>query len=439
MILGMSDAVEILRNLPLEAFEAPQPNDAWARCPLASVSDGTLVQSVAAAIARPKIQIDSSFLLHAPLELLARAWHLQHLPPNKREAARRRVAEIAVRYAGSGHEIESRPKEYPDTDHALSEACTALRTGDADTVDAALLFLLPRISVEHLRSSLADEILPSLASAAHAPILLMMLPIGASRFPGASALLRSPLRALSLHADLRLTWMETARSSATGDAPGLFDCLAAPLHIQSPEESIAPTMLAVERDGYAARLLAPSTSAVAVRDAKRILLRVAALSMLRDDPAHAPYGWTHCFTLPHSILSLTDVVSDTVRAVRIAATHALGFRATLGHTRLVYPYAPEPRLDSSLLGLEPASAAAVAYHSVGDRRRSLRTQLIECAAAHADAHLVKYTMACLTACDQDPDESSLYLAAAAYLGAWWAAATSAIGCHGARTSGARVG
>jgi hypothetical protein len=124
--------------------------------------------------------------------------------------------------------------------------------------------------------------------------------------------------------------------------------------------------------------------------------QVAALSMLQDDPAHAPYGWTHCFTLPHSILSLTDVVSDTVRAVRIAATHALGFRATLGRTRLVYPYAPEPRLASSLLDLEPADVAAVAYHAVGDHGRSLRTQLIECAAVHADAHLVTYTMACLT-------------------------------------------
>ena len=144
----MNDAVEILRNLPLEVFEAPQPNDAWARCPLASVSDGTLVQSVAAAITRPKLQIDSSFLLHAPLELLARAWHLQHLPPNRQEAARRRIAEIAVRYAGNGPEIESRPKAYPDTGHALSEACAALRAGNADAVDAALLFLLPRCSRE---------------------------------------------------------------------------------------------------------------------------------------------------------------------------------------------------------------------------------------------------------------------------------------------------
>jgi hypothetical protein len=33
--------------------------------------------------------------------------------------------------------------------------------------------------------------------------------------------------------------------------------------------------------------------------------------------------------------------------------------------------------------------------------------------------LAKYTMACLIAVDRDPEESALYLAAAAYLGAWW--------------------
>jgi hypothetical protein len=45
--------------------------------------------------------------------------------------------------------------------------------------------------------------------------------------------------------------------------------------------------------------------------------------------------------------------------------------------------------------------------------------LVERAAIHADAHLVKYTTACLLAADRDPQEASLYLAAAAYLGAWW--------------------
>jgi hypothetical protein len=38
---------------------------------------------------------------------------------------------------------------------------------------------------------------------------------------------------------------------------------------------------------------------------------------------------------------------------------------------------------------------------------------------HADAHLAKYTMGCLIAAARAPDIARLYLAAAAYLGAWW--------------------
>lgn len=92
----MDDAVKLLRALPLDVFETPKPDDAWARCSLATASEAILIQSVAASIACPKVQINSSFLLHAPLELLARAWVLQYLPAHKREDARRRIAEIAV-------------------------------------------------------------------------------------------------------------------------------------------------------------------------------------------------------------------------------------------------------------------------------------------------------------------------------------------------------
>ena len=41
------------------------------------------------------------------------------------------------------------------------------------------------------------------------------------------------------------------------------------------------------------------------------------------------------------------------------------------------------------------------------------------AAAHEDAHLAKYTLACLQLTETDPDFAHGYLAAAAYLGAWW--------------------
>jgi hypothetical protein len=42
------------------------------------------------------------------------------------------------------------------------------------------------------------------------------------------------------------------------------------------------------------------------------------------------------------------------------------------------------------------------------------------AAVHEDAHVVKYTLACLAAAERDRAQRSLYMAAAASLAAWWA-------------------
>ena len=50
------------------------------------------------------------------------------------------------------------------------------------------------------------------------------------------------------------------------------------------------------------------------------------------------------------------------------------------------------------------------------------TDIATAAAVHHDAHLVKYTLACLDAAAADPPERRLYVAAAASLVAWWAAA-----------------
>lgn len=415
----MDDFSALLRALPLEVFETPKSDDAWARCPLAAASDAILVHSVAAAISPPKVQISSSFLLHAPLELLARTWLLSRVARSRRDQARRRIAEIGARYATEGREIESEPKEYSDSRTALSELEEALRAGDAEVLDRAVLFLAPRISFERFRATLADRILPLLGAAGHAPILLMMLNDPAVRFPGSNKLLRSPLRALALEANRRLTWMEAPEQAEQRCVPSLFDALAAPEPRAASSTSIAPTMLAVERDGYAARLLGAATTDMSALTARRILLRVAALSMLLDDPVHAPYGWTHCFTLPQAILSLEDVASDVTRAIRLAATYVLGFRATLGRVPLKYSYVSKPRVPSTSHHQAPADSAAAVFNAGTEQHESIRARLIERAAAHADGHLVKYTMACLVAADQDPQESSLYLAAAAYLGGWW--------------------
>ena len=50
---------------------------------------------------------------------------------------------------------------------------------------------------------------------------------------------------------------------------------------------------------------------------------------------------------------------------------------------------------------------------------SIVARLAGHAAAHPDAHLAKYTVACLDAASADPEAAHVYRAAAAFLGAWW--------------------
>jgi len=52
----------------------------------------------------------------------------------------------------------------------------------------------------------------------------------------------------------------------------------------------------------------------------------------------------------------------------------------------------------------------------------VRAALASAASAHHDAHVVKYTLACLDAADADPSHGRLHLAAAASLIGWWARA-----------------
>jgi hypothetical protein len=92
--------------------------------------------------------------------------------------------------------------------------------------------------------------------------------------------------------------------------------------------------------------------------------------------------------------------SDSVAAVSIAATFVVGFRAAMSAAPLGddVPVAP------------PAETV---------------TELVTHAATHPDAHLVKYTLACLDAAAWDPDRAGLYLSAAARLGRCWRATQSA--------------
>jgi hypothetical protein len=214
------------------------------------------------------------------------------------------------------------------------------------------------------------------------------------------------------------------RSAAGPPSGDLADRLLTPTDAGDPGSNfIYPTMSLVERAGLAAELLDAPTRGLAVADARRELLRVAAWSMLQDDPAHAPYGWSHCLTMPQATLGIAPAASRPDRAIAVAATYVLGFRSTIGACTLEPTWAPEPvaGLDvETFADAGPQAAAATVWHaddaSIGPLVRRLATN----AAAHHDAHLAKYTLACIDATRDDPGAGRLYLAAAAHLAGVWA-------------------
>jgi hypothetical protein len=358
---------------------------------LADLSDPQLVVATAHAIVNPKTARASSFTLHAPMELLARAALLPLTPLPSRDLMRLRIALIAAEYA-EGEEIPRPVPAFSSEREAVEALISALRGADPDLADLAITSLADNMSVHDICAVLADEIAPCLGAAAHVPILLAGLPDACASFGNLSGLLRAPIRALAAEGRARLTWQGTVEASKDGP-DSLFEALAHPPHVASPHIFIVPTMLSVEANGFAASLLGKATQNLSADSARRELSRLAALAMLQDDPEQAPYGWSHCLTMPRGALALADYARDPSRGVRAAATYVLGFRATLGKVRLQEDLTLEPQLNVA--------------------------SLVARAASYPDAHLAKYTHACLISAAEDPPSRALFLAAADFLGNWW--------------------
>jgi hypothetical protein len=179
----------------------------------------------------------------------------------------------------------------------------------------------------------------------------------------------------------------------------------------------------VDASGIAAEILGPVIDArVDPGAAGRDLLRLAAASMLQDDPRYAPYGWTHCLTLAQAATGVAEATPRPARAVAVAATHVVGFRAALSTGPISAEYSPEPVPDAARDALDapPTIAAAAVHQATGVELDEVVTEVATRAALHPDAHVAKYTLACFDAAAADPAHHRLYLAAAAYLGAWWA-------------------
>ena len=364
----------------METMPASSPPD---------LSDDELFDLAAGAVSRPKSEPADSFRLHAPLELLARRTLLDRVDPARRHQARDRILWVADTYAKSG---------------GPSRAADDYTPAPPDP----------------------DAMVASLAAAGHASIFCSLLPRVAERHPSAISLLRPLAIELERYPDWKVEWVDASPLRGAGDEDALTRALLATPRLGLPgSDFIFPIVHQVDANDVARSVVEPVVGAgTDLAAAARVLARVAAWSMLQDDPAHAPYGWTHCLTLPQALANIAHTTRNPTRAVAIAATHTVGFRAALSSADVIPGYAPDPVEVDWLAALDasPQAAAAAVHHAPAAAVAEITTELATRAALHTDAHVVKYTLACFDAGEADPGHARLFLSAAAYLHGWWAQA-----------------
>ncbi len=434
---------------------------------LAAITDHALVSACAAVIDRPKAAPPDSFVLHAPLELMARAGLLARVAPDARDAARRRLVRFAATYAAAGPSADEPPLPAlleagraeavavrpvssggdgvastvvtggPAVDGEPSVGSTsppwsaaeataglvaAITAGDLDAAGAAARALAGVVGTEDLVAALVDLVAPSLAAAAHGGIFLNQLRsfAGAPAAPGVANMARE----LARHPDWRLTWFEgldlaasaapLSRGPGRGPAPaGVAGPARCELHL--PDHAPHRVERAGGRGAHAgARRRGPGGG---------IPLPAAGGGAVHG-PGRPRRGALRLEPLPHhaprSALGGHSVVPPRRRARRRRHLRPR-LPGDAGHRR------PRPALGAgrppvdtfAALDGPPDLAAAGAWHAVAADRAEVASLLAGRAAAHEDAHLAKYTLACLQLADADPAFAHGYLAAAAFLGAWW--------------------
>jgi hypothetical protein len=401
-------------------IEPDDMHDEYDRLAFADLSDAQLFDRAARVVAIPKQDVANSFVLHAPLELMARRLLLPLVAPHYRRAVRERMLWVAASYERAGAAIEPPPEApYDSVEDARRALLGALEAGDLDGLDAAASQFLQQATLDQVMT-IAGPTVRLLAAAGHAPIGFFLASRLATTTRSSLALLRPTFRELARAPQLRVEWLDEA-ADPTGDAPSFIAALAQTPQLGLPgSDFIFPIVHQVDADGLARAVINESIPAD-VTLATAATLRVAAHSMLQDDPTYAPYGWTHCLTLPHAIFEIIPWLPDAHAAAAVAATYVVGFRAAAGRSALDVDWTPEPVSMNLLDALEagPQAAAAAWYHESDAARSEALPVLIGSAASHEDAHLAKYTLACLAAAERDRAQRSLYLAAAAALAAWW--------------------
>lgn len=390
-------------------------------------TDQQLIARTAVTIGVPRAEVLGdrfSFVLHAPLELLARAALLPLVAPDSRDGARSRIVALGQAYDRSGPPVsEAREQRFPSLEAAADTLARAVADGDRDATDAAAAWLGAHARADELPALLGAVFLPSLGAAGHANIYLALLGRTQPRgLPG--QMLRHPADALVSDSPrgIRVPEMTDAAPADDRALAELLERVCAVRPIAPPDSAfIAPLVEHAQSHGVLEGLTDADGRFTAPRRPAFPLLRFAAQAMLQGPVDQTPYGWTHCLTLAQAPLLLATAGVDVGPATYVAAAYLCAHWAGHGRGAVDLDRVPEPVTEdlADAIAVGPETAAAAAWHAE-DRSRTV-TMLATLASLHHDAHRVKYTLACLDAAACDPAAARLYLAAAAHLNSWWEA------------------
>src|SRR6187455_3163657 len=115
----------------LASLDVTDVRDAYFANGMDSWSDRRLAAEVAEVVSVPKEAPADSFVLHAPLELLARVGLLRAVRPDAREQARQRLVWLAASYTAAGPPVERTPQdEHLEPEEAAARLVPALAAGD---------------------------------------------------------------------------------------------------------------------------------------------------------------------------------------------------------------------------------------------------------------------------------------------------------------------
>lgn len=355
-----------------------------------------VVARAAAVVAVPKAAPADSFVLHAPLELVARVGLLPFVAADRRADALGMIDWLRERYDAAGEPVaEPAPIRLGSPAEGATRLVAALAAGALDEVDVVAATLLPALTAPEAVGLLGEAVVASLAAAGHAPIGFALLCRVRPELP--TVLLRGALRGIASRPDWKISWHLDAADGGATD--GLYRAIRSTPQLGRPgSDFIHPLMSQVQDSGLTAQLLAPVLAdRFDVSATGHVLTRVAAWSMLHDDPAQAPYGWTHALTMPQGVMALAGAGVHPRTALAVAGTFTVGFRAA--HATVHLPELLEPG--------QPADATV--------------EELVTAAALHEDAHVVKFALATLHAAADDPAFRPLYLRSLQRLVEWWRA------------------